>query len=149
MKNTQPPPNIPKSWTHHANQQKNVRIKVCISAHAITDFLWRLITVLAWYDKVKAVKTVEEKQIKINMPKYYGFMCFMQTEDLIPYDSLELAQHITRTHLMRDMELPELYSKIVVDDSLLSAVKSDVEEAVLLEHDGYVYVGILWVFILG
>lgn len=73
----------------------------------------------------------------------------MQTEDVIPYDNLELSQHITRTHLVRDTELPEHYSKIVVDDSLLAAVKSDVEEAILMEHDGYVYVGMLWVFMLG
>lgn len=87
---------------------------------------------------MKAVKTVEEKQIKINMPKYYGFMCYLQYEDQIPYNSLELAQHTTRTHLIKETGLPEFYSKVVIDDTLLNSVKADVEELILLEHEGFV-----------
>lgn len=90
----------------------------------------------AWCESVKAVKTVEEKQIKLNIPRYYGFKCYMQLEDIIPYDNLELTQYLTKTHLITGSDLPEYYNNINID-SIVNAVKSDIEEAILLEHDGY------------
>ncbi|KAF2900903.1 hypothetical protein ILUMI_05308 [Ignelater luminosus] len=89
----------------------------------------------AYCEEVKAVKTVEEKQLKLNMPRYYGFKCYMFYENNIPYDNLELVQHITRTHLIKD-SLPDYYNNIKVD-SVLETIKSDIEEAILLELDGY------------
>ena len=88
----------------------------------------------AEYEAIKAVKTVEEKQIKLNMSKYYGFKCYMLLEEYIPYNNLELIQHVTRTHLIRDENLPNFYNGIDVS-SLLTAVKNDIEETILIEMD--------------
>lgn len=88
------------------------------------------------HDEIKAVKTVEEKQIKLNMPRYYGFKCNLFTEDRIPYNSLSLAQHITRTHLIIDNNLPDHYKNLQVDE-MVKQLKSDIEELVFIELDGY------------
>lgn len=89
----------------------------------------------AYCEKIKAVKTVEEKQIKLNMPRYYGFKCYMLYENNIPYDNLQLVQHITKTHLIKD-SFPDYYDNITVD-GVLETIKSDIEDAILLELDGY------------
>lgn len=87
------------------------------------------------HEEIKAVKTVEEKQIKLNMPRYYGFKCYMLKEDDIPYNSLHLAQHVTRTHIVEKEGLPSFYNKLDVDP-LYERIKSDVIENILLEHTG-------------
>ncbi|XP_967403.2 large ribosomal subunit protein mL65 [Tribolium castaneum] len=84
------------------------------------------------YEGIKAVKTVEEKQIKLNMPKYYGFKSYMLYEDYIPYNSLPLIQHVTRTHLIKNENLPNFYNDLDVT-SALNDVKLDIEEAILIE----------------
>ncbi|XP_022920692.1 uncharacterized protein [Onthophagus taurus] len=83
------------------------------------------------YNELQSVKTVEEKQIKLNMPKYYGFKCYMFNENLIPYDQLDLTQHITRTHLVLNEKLPQFYNEI--DEKVFNEVKSGVEEVILTE----------------
>lgn len=88
------------------------------------------------FEQIKMVKTVEEKQVKLNMPRYYGFKTCLFTEDRIPYNSLPLAQHATRTHLITDNNLPEFYKNIEVD-IYIKQLKSDMEELVLIELDGY------------
>lgn len=90
----------------------------------------------AVHEDFKHVKTVEEKQIKLNMPKYYGFKCYLFKEDFIPYNSLPLCQHITRTHLVEQNNLPDFYNEIDVD-SLAENLKTEVEEMLLIEHYGY------------
>lgn len=90
----------------------------------------------AEYEQIKAIKTVEEKQIKLNMPKYYGFKCYMLLEDHIPYNNLALIQHVTRTHLIRDYKLPKFYDTIDVS-GVLESVKKDVEEMLLVEVDKF------------
>lgn len=90
---------------------------------------------LTEYEQIRAVKTVEEKQIKINMPRYYGFKCYLLTEDKVPFDNLPLVQHITRTHLIESNDLPQFYNNLEVD-GILNNVKSDIEEAVLCEFAG-------------
>ncbi|KRT86357.1 hypothetical protein AMK59_2522, partial [Oryctes borbonicus] len=90
----------------------------------------------ASYEELRNVKTIEEKQIKLNMPKYYGFKCYMFDEGEIPYGQLPLVQHITRTHLILKDELPEYYNQINVDD-LVSGIKSDIEEVLVLEYNHY------------
>ncbi|KAJ8976948.1 hypothetical protein NQ317_010145 [Molorchus minor] len=90
----------------------------------------------AVYEEIKNVKTIEEKQIKLNMPRYYGFKSYMLREDVIPYNSLDLIQHITRTHLIVNNNLPDFYKNVQVDD-LIPTLKSEVEDALLLELDGY------------
>ncbi|KAF5295977.1 hypothetical protein FQA39_LY12749 [Lamprigera yunnana] len=89
----------------------------------------------AYYNTIRAVKTVEEKQIKLNMPKYYGFRCYMLYEDFIPYDNLNLVKHITKTHLIVNNELP---LQVEIDTKVdLNSLKKDIEEILLLSYDGY------------
>ncbi|KAJ8970919.1 hypothetical protein NQ314_000969 [Rhamnusium bicolor] len=90
----------------------------------------------AVHEEIRRVKTVEEKQIKLNMPRFYGFKSYMLTEDYIPYNSLPLAQHVTRTHLIVNNNLPQFYKTVEVDD-ITNILKSEVEEALLIEIDGY------------
>ncbi|CAG9772137.1 unnamed protein product [Ceutorhynchus assimilis] len=85
-------------------------------------------------DEIRNAKTVEEKQLKINMPRYYGFKSFMFFEEHIPYNSLSLAQHVTRTHLIKTKDLPEYYQNIDVED--LEIISKDVQETLLMEIDG-------------
>lgn len=88
------------------------------------------------HDEIKSVKTIEEKQIKLNMPRYYGFKCYEFHEDVIPYDNLKLAQHITRTHLKIDNNLSDYYKDINVD-SIAENLKAKFEDALTIELDGY------------
>lgn len=90
----------------------------------------------AVYEEIKKVKTIEEKQIKLNIPRCYGFKTHLFTEDRIPYHSLPLAQHITRTHLIVDNNLPEYYKNIQVDEHV-KHLKADLEELILMELEGY------------
>lgn len=90
----------------------------------------------AEYEAIKAVKTVEEKQIKLNMPRYYGFKTHIFTEDYIPYDNLPLSQHITRTHLIVSDTLPEYYNSMQVDN-YVKQIKAKMEELIYMEAEGY------------
>ncbi|CAH0553313.1 unnamed protein product [Brassicogethes aeneus] len=86
-------------------------------------------------ESIKDVKTVEEKQIRLNMPKYYGFKSYILSEDYIPYNNLPLIQHVTRTHLIVDKELPEYYRRVYIDE-LVGKTKADIEEAISIEVEG-------------
>lgn len=90
----------------------------------------------AQYEEIKNVPTIEEKQIKLNMPKYYGFNCCIINEDQASYNTLPLMQHITRTHLIENNNLPTYYDNIDVD-KVIDSIKSEIEEIILLEYDGY------------
>lgn len=59
----------------------------------------------------------------------------MFLEEHIPYNSLPLAQHITRTHLITNKDLPEYYQNIAVEN--IENISKDVQEALLLEIDGF------------
>uniref|UniRef100_A0A1Y1M8U9 28S ribosomal protein S30, mitochondrial n=1 Tax=Photinus pyralis TaxID=7054 RepID=A0A1Y1M8U9_PHOPY len=88
-----------------------------------------------YYETIKAVKTVEEKQIKLNMPKYYGFKCFMLHENAIPYNNLNLTQYLTKTHLIENNQLPIVCP--TMEHVNLEALKRDVEDVLILAHEGY------------
>ncbi|XP_066146324.1 large ribosomal subunit protein mL65 [Euwallacea fornicatus] len=90
----------------------------------------------ALFEQIRNVKTVEEKQIKLNMPRYYGFKIYTLREELIPYDDLTFAQHVTRTHLIEDKELPKFYQNIPVKEDTLGSILKAVEELVLMEIEG-------------
>lgn len=90
----------------------------------------------ALHEEIKEVKTVEEKQIKLNMPRYYGFKCYLLNEDTVGYNSLDLVQHITRTHLIQNTSLPDFYKSINVDQTVQN-LKSEIEEIIITELDGY------------
>lgn len=88
------------------------------------------------YDEIKAVKTVEEKQIKLNMPRYYGFKCYMFRENNVPFNTLPLIQHITRTHLIENSDLPSFYSSLNLD-SVCERIKSQIEESLVFLNEGF------------
>lgn len=85
-----------------------------------------------WSDKVRKCRTVEEKQMKLNMRKYYGWRCIDLNDVLIPYNSLPLIQHLTRS-CYKDA-LPKYYDNINVDTSA-EELKPLIEDAILFEHD--------------
>lgn len=84
---------------------------------------------------IKAVKTVEEKQIKLNMPKYYGFKCFILSEEDIPYDNLTLTQHITKTHLIVNDQLS--FAESFDGNVDFKSLRDDIEEVLILGYEGY------------
>lgn len=100
-------------------------------------------TVADWHSEIREVATVEEKMIKINMPRYYGYKVVDLTDSSVPYNALPLTQHYTRTVLE---ELPQLQSttesKQVDDnktkmDAIVKAAREDVIEALEYAHDLY------------
>lgn len=94
---------------------------------------------LQWHEKIKCLKTVEEKLFAINMPRYYGFNSVVLNDHIFRYNCLPFFQHSTRTSLF-DSGLPDYYNKLNERvDGLLGHVKSDVEDAVLFEYTGYKY----------
>lgn len=50
-----------------------------------------------WHEKVKNLKTIEEKIIKVNIPKYYGYQMSLLNDHTFEYDCLPYVQHWTRT----------------------------------------------------
>ena len=56
--------------------------------------------------QIKSLKTVEEKQIYLNKPKYYGWYSCVMDIDRIPPDTLDLMQYATNTTIVKN-ELPE------------------------------------------
>ncbi|XP_032580726.1 39S ribosomal protein S30, mitochondrial [Drosophila sechellia] len=99
-----------------------------------------------WHEEIRQVPTVEEKMIKINMPRYYGFKVVDFNDSKIPYNALPLTQHYTRTVLE---DLPsETEKKAQAQDSeqeqqqpsedgLFKAARGDVIDALEFAHDYY------------
>lgn len=65
----------------------------------------------SWYDKIQNLQTIEEKQIELNMPRYYGYKCHMLNEQKIPYNCLSMIQHRTETVFEEVDNLPEFYNQ--------------------------------------
>ncbi|XP_063709738.1 large ribosomal subunit protein mL65 [Culicoides brevitarsis] len=91
-----------------------------------------------YHEEYKQVGTVEEKVIKLNLPKYYGFQCVVLDQSEVLYDTLNFGQYITRTVKHETPELPEFYKK---NDEMVSKlaekVKSEVEDVIGFEYSGY------------
>lgn len=90
----------------------------------------------AVHKDVENVKTVEEKMIKLNMPRYWGFRCLMYEEGKINYNELPQAQYVTRTHLMKDHELPSYYNNLIKTeqvDAIVADLKKSIEDGVAFE----------------
>lgn len=91
----------------------------------------------ALHKKIKEINTVEEKQIALNMPKYYGWKCLMFNEDKVPYNAMPLVQYYTRSHFIPVDELPEYYTEAgAAADTVVQEVKALIEEAIVIENDG-------------
>lgn len=92
----------------------------------------------SWHEKIKSLNTIEEKLLEINMPKYYGYKSVILDDSKIPYNSMPLSQHITRTKFNEVLALPGIYQgnqeKV---DTFYNNIKSEIEDALLFEYSGY------------
>ena len=90
-----------------------------------------------WYNKIKKIETVEEKLIGLNMPHYYGWKSLYLEEGNVPYNSLNHAQYITRTHVLNDNKLPEFYNSLITTEelnSLAQSMKKYIEDIIIFEY---------------
>lgn len=91
----------------------------------------------AVYEKIKRLNTVEEKQIGLNMPRYYGFRSVIFRDDKVPYNALPLVQCYTRTHFKLLEKLPDPYLETAgAADLTVKDIKSYVEDAIVIENEG-------------
>ncbi|KAI8035585.1 28S ribosomal protein S30, mitochondrial [Drosophila gunungcola] len=97
-----------------------------------------------WHEEIRKVPTVEEKLIKINMPRYYGYKVVDFNDSKIPYNALPLTQHYTRTVLEDLPQATGSGSQAVKEegdkpseDAGFKAVREDVIEALEFAHDYY------------
>ncbi|XP_034671093.1 28S ribosomal protein S30, mitochondrial [Drosophila subobscura] len=92
-----------------------------------------------WHEEIRKVPTVEEKLIKVNMPRYYGYKVVDFNDNKIPYNALPVTQHYTRT-VLQELPLPttdEGQKSESSLDSFLQAARNDVIDALELAHDFY------------
>lgn len=91
-----------------------------------------------YHEEFKQVGTVEEKLIKINLPRYYGWKAVVLSESDIYYNALGMTKYVTRTDLKEVDGLPEFYKK---NDELVTKVvekvKKEVEDVIGYEYSGY------------
>lgn len=102
-----------------------------------------------WHDEIRRVATVEEKMIKVNMPRYYGYKVVDLNDTKMPYNALPLMQHYTRTVLQLEQEqkqvaAPDAKATEANDtkqnqnlDAFVKAAREDVIEALEYAHDVY------------
>lgn len=83
----------------------------------------------SWYEQIKNLKTVEEKQIKINMPRYYGYKVVALNDTRVRYNSLPMIQHYTRTLFQGNDKLPDASESEQVN-SLVKAISGEFQESV-------------------
>ena len=90
-----------------------------------------------FYAMVKRQETVEEKLIAINMPRYYGWISCLINENQVPYNTLEHAQYVTRTHIIPEAGLPSYYNNVISVEDLdktVENIRSQIKEVLLLEY---------------
>ncbi|XP_050349705.1 28S ribosomal protein S30, mitochondrial [Nymphalis io] len=91
----------------------------------------------AVHKKIEKINTVEEKQIALNMPRYYGWKCVILNDDKVPYNALPLVQHYTRTSFNYLDKLPDIYSQSsTVADAVVQEIKPYIEECIAIENEG-------------
>lgn len=89
------------------------------------------------HEKIRKLNTVEEKQIGLNMPRYYGFRSVMLKDDKMPYNAMPLVQCYTRTHFKLIDKLPDPYLEMeAAADLTVKDIKSFVEDAIVIENEG-------------
>ncbi|EDV99825.1 28S ribosomal protein S30, mitochondrial [Drosophila grimshawi] len=105
-------------------------------------------TAAEWHEEIRQLPTVEEKMIKINMPRYYGYKVVDLNDTKVPFNALPLTQHYTRTVLELEEELqpdssPASKPVGAVDDSqmdldaIVKVARNDIIEALEYAHDCY------------
>ncbi|GBP91739.1 28S ribosomal protein S30, mitochondrial [Eumeta japonica] len=89
------------------------------------------------HEKIQKLWTVEEKQIALNMPRYYGFPCVILNEDKVPYNALPLIQFYTKSHFISVEKLPDPYLSLEsTATTIAQEIKYLVEEMLITEHEG-------------
>ncbi|XP_013140448.1 PREDICTED: 28S ribosomal protein S30, mitochondrial [Papilio polytes] len=93
------------------------------------------------HEKIKNLNTVEEKQIALNMPRYYGWKCVMLNENRVPYNALPLVQCYTRTHFKPVNSLPDVYSETnPLAEQVVKETKSIIEDIIAVESESVKYI---------
>lgn len=91
---------------------------------------------LILHKKIQEINTVEEKQIALNMPRYYGWRCVMLNEDRIPYNAMPLVQCYTRSKFIPVEKLPDIYSESEeVAAAVVQDIKLQIEDAIAIETE--------------
>ncbi|KAH8421486.1 hypothetical protein KR009_009693 [Drosophila setifemur] len=91
-----------------------------------------------WHEEIRQVPTVEEKLIKINMPRYYGYKVIDFNDNKTPYNALPLTQHYTRTVMEERVPAATKEPKVgaeAKEDDLFKSVREDAIEALEFAHD--------------
>lgn len=83
----------------------------------------------SWHEEIKTLTTIEEKQIKINMPRYYGYKVVALGDSRIRYNSRPMVQHYTRTLFEKMDKLPGPIESEQLN-SLVKAISGDFQESV-------------------
>ncbi|XP_043277683.1 39S ribosomal protein S30, mitochondrial [Venturia canescens] len=87
-------------------------------------------------------RTVEEKMIKLNMPRYYGFRSVMLTESNLQYNAIDQIQYITRTHVPKEPGLPSYYDHVITPEGLqenITKIKESIEDCLVFEYTSRKY----------
>lgn len=92
---------------------------------------------IAWHEEVKKLNTIEEKLIKVNIPRYYGWQVMSMTDQRFAYNTLPYVQHYTRTQF--EDGLPNEWKKHTAEelDAIVNGVKDQIEETISFHHTGY------------
>lgn len=89
----------------------------------------------AYYEEFKNVGTIEEKIIKINLPKYYGFKSLILSQKRLPYDCLDFAKYSTRTDFKEVDKLPKFYeAQEEAAKKIVEQLKSEVQDIIGFEY---------------
>ncbi|XP_055379889.1 39S ribosomal protein S30, mitochondrial [Condylostylus longicornis] len=87
-----------------------------------------------WKDILRNIQTVEEKIIKINMPKYYGYATVKLEDSRTPYNALNMVKHYTNTSFEEVDNLPEFYNQFVVDD-VCKQITSEIVDSIEFSNE--------------
>ncbi|CAH0724918.1 unnamed protein product, partial [Brenthis ino] len=91
----------------------------------------------ALHQNIQKINTVEEKQIALNMPRYYGWQSVVLNENKIPYNAMPLVQYYTRTHFKQIEKLPDLYTGLSsMSDTVVQEIKTYIEDSIAIEKEG-------------
>ena len=85
-----------------------------------------------WHKLIQDLPTVQEKQIELNMSRYYGhWSCHLSSHD-VHYNHAEFVQFATRSNVVE--EWPDVYASLDSEVSkFLPILKKKVENILLLE----------------
>lgn len=96
------------------------------------------------FRKIRQLNTVEEKQIALNMPRYYGWKSVIFSDDKVPYNAMPLVQCYTRSQFIPMEKLPVVYAETEeLADEVVKEVKGQIEDAIAFEFQNVEYVSIL------